>query len=187
MKRPNFLEGVAVALIVSVVGSALAWGLAPLIGRNGAKLLLITGIGLVYLVYLLVRSEVRVGRITTVAIWIALTGLAWIAGMPLLLLLLLQLGFIWLVRSLYFYSSPLAGLLDLGLISVGSITALWAIFYTGSLFLGLWTFFLTQALFIAIPSSWRADSSSSQTTEKDSFARAYRSAEAAVRKLSAIR
>ena len=187
MNRPNFLEGVVVALTISVVGSALAWGLTPLIGRNGTKLLLITGIGLAYLVYLLVRSEARVGRITTLVVWLALTGLAWFAGIPMMLLLLIQLGFIWLVRSLYFYSSPLAGVLDLGLITVGSIIALWTMFYTGSLFLGLWTFFLTQALFIAIPSSWRADSSSCQSIETDSFARAYRSAEAAVRKLSTIR
>ena len=137
MKRPTFFEGVAVALVLSIVGAALTWLATNFIGRDGALFGLISGLGFLYLLYLLVRSKTRVGRITTVATWAVVTIMTWIAGLPIMFLLLLQVGFIWLVRSLYFYSSALAGLLDLGLIATSLITAFWAAFHSGSLFLGL--------------------------------------------------
>lgn len=187
MKQPTFLEGVAVAVVLSVLGSAFALVMTPLFGRTGTLYLLVSGISFVYLVYLLTRSNQRVGRITTVVLWMVVTGLAWIAGLPLILLALVQVGFIWLARSLYFYSSVLAALADLGLVALSLMTAYWSAAHTGSLFLGVWTFFLMQALFVAIPRQWRAGHTERQLPPEDPFQRALRNAEAAVRKLSAIR
>jgi hypothetical protein len=187
MKQPSFFEGVAVAIVLSILGSAFAWLLTPVFGRSGVLYLLITGISFVYMVYLLARSRERIGRITTIVLWIAVTGLAWLAGLPWLLLGLVQVGFIWLVRSLYYYSSVLTSLMDLGLTALGVVVSIWATAHSGSLFLGLWTFFLMQALFVAIPKQWRGTGSIQQIKQDEAFQRAYRSAEAAVRKLSTIR
>jgi hypothetical protein len=187
MKQPSFFEGVAMAIALSILGSAFAWVLTPVFGRSGVMYLLITGISFVYMVYLLARSRERVGRITTVVLWIAVTGLAWLVGLPWLLLGLVQVGLIWLVRSLYYYSSVLTSLMDLGLTALSVVVSFWAAAHSGSLFLGIWTFFLMQALFVAIPKQWRSGDSAPQLTRDDAFQRAYRSAEAAVRKLSTIR
>jgi hypothetical protein len=187
MKQPNFFEGVAIAIALSVLGSAFAFALTPELGRSGVMYLLITGISFVYTLYLLARSRERVGRITTIVLWVAVTGLVWLAGLPWLLLGLVQVGFIWLVRSLYFYSSVLTSLMDLGLTALSLFIAFWAAAHTESLFLGIWTFFLMQALFVVIPKQWRADISVRQTLQEDTFQHAFRSAEAAVRKLSTLR
>lgn len=187
MNQPGFFEGVAVALVLSIIGSAFAWVLTPVFGRSGVMYLLITGISFVYIVYLLARSRERVGRITTVALWIAVTGLAWLVGLPWLLLGLVQVGCIWLVRSLYYYSSVLTSIMDLGLTAFSVVVSFWAAAHSGSLFLGMWTFFLMQALFVAFPKQWRDRGGARQMTQDEAFQRAYRSAEAAVRKLTTIR
>jgi len=186
MKMPSFFEGVAVAVVLSIIGSAFAMVLTPLFGRIGVMHLLATGISFVYLLYLLTRSRERVGRISTVVLWVAVTVLAWFAGLPVLLFGLVQVGFIWLVRCLYLHSSVLSALLDLGLTATSLIVAFWAAVHSGSLFLSLWTFFLLQALFVAIPPIWRSGRGAQPNSYDEAFQRAYRSAEAAVRKLSTL-
>jgi hypothetical protein len=185
-KQPNFLEGVAVAIALSVLGSAFALVLTPLFGRSFIGYVLISGISFFYLIYLLARSRERVGRITTVALWMAVTGLVWLIGLPWFLLGVVQVGFIWLVRSLYFYSSVIAALTDLGLTATSVIVAYWAATHTGSLFLSIWTFFLMQALFVAIPKQWRTRRGDQQPLQDDAFQRAFCNAEVAVRKLSTL-
>ena len=64
LKHPNFFEGVAVAFALSVLGSAFALVLAPLFGRSFVGYVLISGVSFIYLIYLLARSQERVGRIT---------------------------------------------------------------------------------------------------------------------------
>jgi len=187
-KRPTFLEGVGVAVAVSVLGSASAMVLTSLFGRGVTLYLLAAVVGFTYLVYLLARSRQRVGRITTVVFWLSATAIAWFTAVPLVVFTVMQLGFLWLVRSLYFHASVLSALLDLGLTAFSLITALWALVHTGSVFLGIWTFFLLQALFVVIPRKMQTDNGNTKAhLEDDSFQLAYRSAEAAVRKLSTLR
>jgi len=188
MKTPTFLEGVLVALVASLVGSVLFTALAPSLGSAAVLRLLISGIGLGYLLYLLRRSRERVGRITVVAVW-GLAALAlWLLHPPFALYLALHIGLVWLVRSLYFYASVLSALTDLGLNGLALATAIWAITHTGSLFLGVWCFFLVQALFVAIPHELGAKGARqpSAANPDDRFQHAHRAAEAAVRKLSSI-
>jgi len=188
MKQPTFFEGVAVALATSLLGSALYSVLSSAFPAGTVLRLLIAGIGLAYVLYLLSRSRERVGRVTVVVGWTLVTGVIWFIEPPLLPYVLVQLGFIWLTRSLYFYSSVLPALADFGLNGLSLASAIWAAGQTGSVFLSLWCFFLVQALFVAIPARLgrRNRGTPAGPENEDRFQRAHRTAEAAVRKLSSI-
>jgi hypothetical protein len=81
-------------------------------------------------------------------------------------------------------------MLDAGLSGLALAAAVWAAISTGSLFLALWCFFLVQALFVAIPNRMSAPRNHGRRAQKsasavdDDFERAYRNAEAAVRRLA---
>lgn len=182
MRRPNFLEGAAVALIAALAGAltyaALAWALPA----GTALRLLVAGLGLGYLIYLLGRCPTRAGRLATLALWFAAAAVLWLLSPPLPLYVAGHLGLPWLARSLHYHSGPLAALADLGLTGLGLTAAVGAYLHTGSPFLALWSLFLVQALFVFIPERGAAP-----TGEVDRFQRAFQTAEAAVRKLSATR
>jgi hypothetical protein len=185
LRAPTFLEGTIVALGAALAGT-LAYGAFHLVLPGAVALrLLIAGLGLGYLLYLLGRSRERVGRLTTLAVWLAAAGLLWVLPAPLPLYLLAHLAMLWLARSLYFHQGPLAGLADLGLTGSGVIAAVGAYLHTGSLFLSLWCLFLVQALFVFIPRRTEAGGGKG-TDEEDRFRRAHRAAEAAVQRLSSI-
>ncbi len=186
MKQPTFLEGVAVALAVSLAGGVSYAALDAVFPGVPVLRLLIAGIGLAYVVYLLSRSPERVGRVTAGAAWLLVAGSALVhapapAALP--------------VRAPgHPLADPLAVLLfqrcclrcaDLGLNGLGLSSAIWALTRTGSVLLGIWCFFLVQALFVVIPKSIRRKPGAGQAGhEEDRFQHAYRSAETAVRKLS---
>jgi hypothetical protein len=115
-----------------------------------------------------------------------MAGMLWFIQPPLLLYVCLHLGAIWLIRSLYFYSSALSALADLGLNGLSLAAAVWAVTRTGSVFLGVWCFFLVQALFVAIPKriGRRPGTGQDGHDSEARFQHAYRAAETAVRKLS---
>jgi hypothetical protein len=188
MKQPTFPEGVAVALAASLAGGAAFNALDLIFPGTSPLRLLIAGISLVYVIYLLGRSPERVGRVMTIAAWLTVAGVLWFTQPPLPLYLCLHLGAIWLIRSLYFYSSMLSALADLGLNSLALSAAIWAITRTNSVFLGLWCFLLVQALFIVIPKQAfrRSAANRAGQADTDRFLHAYRNAEAAVRKLSSV-
>lgn len=181
MRKPTFAEGAGVALLIALAGalaySALDWGFAG----EAALRLLASGLGLAYMLYLLGRSNERIGRVTTLALWLAATGLLWVLSLPLSLYLAAQLAMIWLTRSLYFHQRVTAALADLGLIGLGLIGALGTFLHTGSLFLSLWCLFLVQALFVFIPSRAQA---AGENPDDDRFRRAQQAASAAVQRLS---
>lgn len=186
MKHPTFLEGVAVALIASLVGGALYSALSSVFASGSVLRPVIAGIGFAYVVYLLGRSREPVGRITTLAIWALVAGAAWFMHPPLTLYVLVHLGAIWLIRSLYFYSSVLSALADLGLNALGLAAAIWAVKQSGSLFASIWCFFLVQALFVAIPARLSRKTEKPDRDSEDRFQHAHRAAEMALRKLSSI-
>ncbi|MEN8206032.1 MAG: hypothetical protein ABFS24_08465 [Pseudomonadota bacterium] len=186
MKQPTFLEGVSVAITISLAGSMLFTAMGVVLPGVPLLRLLIAGIGLAYVVYLLNRSPEHVGRITAAAAWLLVAGILWFTEPPLLLYVFVHLGAIWLIRSLYFYSSALSALADLGLNGLGLAAAIWAVTRTGSVFLGIWCFFLVQALFVTIPKSINRKPGTGHAghEREDRFHRAHRVAEAAVCKLS---
>lgn len=186
MKPPTFLEGAGVALAISLAGGVLYAAMDTVFPHVPVLRLLIAGIGLAYVVYLLRRSPERVGRVTALAAWLLVASVLWFTQPPLLLYVCGHLGTLWLIRSLYFYSSGLSALADLGLNGVALSAAIWAVTRTGSVFLAIWCFFLVQALFAVIPKSIprKPVKTAAGLTSEDRFQHAYRAAETAVRKLS---
>ncbi len=188
MKRPGFLQGVGVALLAALLGEVLFVALSPLLGSVTALYLVIASASFFYILYLLRHSGIRLGRITTLLAWLSITvATAW-AGPPLMLYVLIHVAMIWLVRSLYFYSSLLPALADLGLNAVAVAAVVWATVQSGSLLLALWCFFLLQAMFVAIPRNMNKSSSQArgEEAEPDRFAQAHRTAQSALRKLSSV-
>jgi hypothetical protein len=186
MKRPTFFEGVGVALAASLTGGVLFSVLATVFAGGAVMRVLIAGLGLAYVLYLLRRSRERVGRIVVVAAWLSAAAVIGLLHPPLVLYLLLHIGLIWLIRSLYFYNSALSSLADLALTGLAVTAAVWALTVTGSLLLGLWCFFLVQALFVTIPDNLprKPVAPPSVAGGDDHFEHAHQVAQAALRKRS---
>jgi hypothetical protein len=186
MKSSTLFEGIIVALISSFVGSVIYFALSSVFSDSFLIRLLISGLSFSYILYLLSRSKEHIGRVTVASIWSLGIISLWFIWPPITLFVLMHIVAIWLVRSLYFYSSLLSSLADLALNGFSVAAAFWAASHTGSLFLTIWCFFLTQALFVLIPTRIRKKASTTATSlqNEDKFQHAYRAAEAAVRKLS---
>jgi len=185
MNRPGFLHGVFVAAILGFFASAIVATLTPFAGLGAVVRLVIPMLGLAYLLYLLNRSRERLGRITTLTLWSAMAAATWWIAPPLPLYLLIHVGAVWLVRSLYFYSGIMPALMDLGLNALSVSAAVWAITRSGSVFLATWCFFLVQALFVAIPPAVQRKAKPELNTAADNegFECARRQADAALRQL----
>lgn len=183
MKRPSFFQGVIVAAILGFFASAIVATLTPFVGLGPVVRLVIPALGLAYLLYLFGRNEERTGRVTTLSLWAALAAATWWAAPPLPLYLLIHVGAIWLVRSLYFYSGVMPALMDLGVSALSVFATVWAISRTGSVFLATWCFFLVQALFVAIPPAIKARRNNQATRESEKFDQAKRNADKALRQL----
>ena len=188
MKRPTFLEGVVIALATAALAGISHVALTAILPSSVVLRALVAGIGFGYVIYLLVRSPEPVGRTTAFAGWLIATGAVAVIDPPFALHVLTQLVLIWLIRSLYFYSSVLPGLADLVLTGASLVAATWAAIETGSVAMAVWCLFLVQASFIAIPPTMRrsAPRSSRNGGVEDPFMRAHRAAETALRKLSTV-
>ncbi|HVJ31097.1 MAG TPA: hypothetical protein VNA66_12370 [Gammaproteobacteria bacterium] len=184
-RMPSLGLGLVAALILSACGAALLAALAPWLGPGVALRAVIALLGLAYVLYAIGRSGERVGRITTLVCWLVVASGAWLAGLPLVAYVLVHLGAVWLVRSLYYYSGLMPALADLGVTLLGAAFAVWAAQRADSAWLALWCFFLVQAFHVSIPASLAR--SSTPAAPDDAFARAHRAAEAAVRRLSSAR
>jgi len=184
---PSFGHALGAALVFSIGGAAVLAALGPLVGTGTALRIVIALLGLAYVLYLVARSGERVGRITTIAVWIAGACIAWFAGLPFVAYALVHLGLVWLVRSLYYYSGLLPALADFGLCLLGAAFAAWAAQRSGSAWLAFWCFFLAQAFHLLIPASLNERSGNATDATDDAFTRAHRAAESAVRRLSSAR
>lgn len=185
MKKHFFLHGVIVAAILAFFASAVVATLTPFVGLGGVLRLVIPGLALAYLLYLLGRGAERTGRVTVLSLWSALALISWWFAPPLPLYLLIHVGAVWLVRSLYFYSGMLPALMDLGLSALSVSAAVWAATRSGSMFLATWCFFLVQALFVTIPPTLKSRQQAKQNTtvDNETFDNARRQADRALRQL----
>ena len=185
MKRPSFLHGVVVAAVFGFFASAVVATLTPFVGLGAVVRLVIPALGLAYLLYLFSRSPERVGRVTTISLWSALAVVTWWLAPPLPLYLLIHVGAVWLVRSLYFYAGLVPALMDLGISALSVSATVWAITRSGSVFLATWCFFLVQALFVTIPPSATKKTRQERVTAVDNeiFDKAKRQADQALRQL----
>ena len=184
MKSSTLFEGIFVALISSFVGSVFYFSLSSVFSDSFLIRLLISGLSFGYILYLLSRTNERIGRISVMAIWSVSVITLWFIWPTITVFVLMHLIAIWLVRSLYFYSSLFSSLADLALNGFSVVVALWAASHTGSLFLTIWCFFLTQALFVLLPTSIKKSTPPTPFKNEDEFQHALRAAETAVHKLS---
>ncbi len=186
MNKPGLFEGIIVAIVISLAGGILAELVAVFAPTHmGIRLwlpLLVSG----YLIYLLKRSEDHKGRIVMLTLWFFLTLGGLLLDASLITFIVIQLAAIWIIRSLYFHASVLPSLLDLGLVGLGQIAAVWALLQTGSVMTAIWSFFLTQSLFVLIPAFKRNRDLGNHhnPVEQNRFQSAHRVALDAVRKLS---
>ena len=185
MKKATFMEGVGLALIASVVVASLFTVMSSMFIGGSLFNLLVAALSFVYVLYLLMRSKERVGRVSVTVIWFAITLTSLLFVSSIMLYLAIQLIMIWLIRSLYFYNSVFSALLDLAMTVMSLVVAMWALSISGSLFLTFWSFFLVQALFVYIPKNFsrQKESGFSDQFKDDKFEYAYHAAEIAVGKL----
>ncbi|HET8698058.1 MAG TPA: hypothetical protein VFO94_11255, partial [Gammaproteobacteria bacterium] len=152
-RRPSLGLGISAGFVLSMGGAAVLAALWPLVGYGVALRAVVALLGFAYVLYVLGRSGERVGRVTTVAAWALAAALAWASGIPFVAYVLVHVGLIWLVRSLYFYSGVLPALADLGLSVLGAAFAVWAAHRSGSALLAFWCFFLVQAFHVLLPAA----------------------------------
>lgn len=187
MRRPTFLHGAVAAGILALLASVAVTALRSIAIFPGCYQLVIAAMGLAYLLYVLTVSSERVGRVTTLSLWAGMSLILWLFDTPVGLYLMAQIGAMWLIRSLYFYSSVISAFIDLALNFAALATAYWAAVHTGSVFLTAWCFFLVQALWVAIPPAVKREARGLHAARPDTekFERARLRAEKAIQQLFA--
>lgn len=183
MKKPNLLDGILAAILITVCTGSISLILSSFITDNTLFKILLSFSTLSYLIYLLKRSQTQIGWFVVIMTWGFINFGSWLMGLSLIEQVILQIGLIWLVRSLYFHSSILTGFLDLGLILTGLAGSIWAILNTNNEIIALWTFLLLQSLFTLIP-NLRLSPANNKIDNTSTFQSSHRVALEAVRKLS---
>ena len=183
MKKPvSFLEGVFIALVMSVFAAlaynALVWVFGTLLSAK----LVVCSLSLIYILYILKRAPRSFVRLGLLA-WGVVTFILMIAYVSFITLLISQLVLIWLARSYAHYPSLLPAMMDVALLGLGYALCVAVFWQTAWISLAVWTFFLTQALFCFIPNKARKGIAHSER-DGEQFTRAYRNAEVAIRALS---
>ena len=183
MKSASFKEGILLALVSSLVGAISYTALLPIVDGELAICFTIACLGLGYIIYLLKRSDERIGLLSTIVVWAVITAALFLFIPSPLLFLTTQLGFIWIIRSLYFYASVISALADLALVSFSLMATIWATYQTESLFLSIWCCLLVNSLFVFIPVDMkqRVDRSGPAAMQVDRFQQAYQAAESALK------
>lgn len=186
MRQISILNGIAFAIIISLISALLIHLLPLILTISNSYRLTIAVLSLAYLIYLFRYSEVRRGRVIVFIAWMSINFAAWFFNLSLINLIAINLLTIWLVRSLYFHSSISAATLDLLLVAMSAGAGTWALLHTSSPVAAAWCFFLCQSLFSAIPQSSLSVNKISPDNRKDTgrFEAAHRVAMDAVRKLS---
>ncbi len=185
MSKQGFLEGVIVALVISIAGSVFYSAMSRFGSETQTVCYMIALINFVYCVYLLTRSDQNAGRIIMLICWLLMTIVILMFKPQVLEFILYNVCTIWMLRCLYHHSNLISAMLDLVLNILSVLVALWALFHSGSVFLSLWSFFLVQALFIIIPGNRKSSTVyQSKPNNNTKFDHALRLAQSAVDMLS---
>ena len=187
MHRPTLLEGVLVALVLSLsvsplvvlgqlsVGSLLAW-----------KMVLVA-MTYTYICYLLARSGRRSGRVTLGLLALTVLLVSLVLSLRFVTMLLLCVTLMWGMRSYAYSRSLVSAVLQGGVCVLGCSAALMGYRHSGSLVLATWSFFLVQAAFVLIPAQCLRrpvmPAGATQGDTPDGFGRAYHAAEQALERL----
>lgn len=151
MQRPTLLEGVFVALVLSLLAGPMVALLYSLVGSLLAWKTALVVIAYTYMCYLLVQGGRRSGRVTLglLALAVLLAGMAF--DLRLTSLLLLCVALIWGIRSVAYSRSLVSALLQGGVCVLGCGAVLMVYGHSGSFAWAIWSFFLVQAAFVLIP------------------------------------
>ena len=184
MKALTFWRGVLLAVLISVVAAVLHTVLAKMLGSAISLRLVILVAALSFVLALLAHAPRQSGRVVAALAWLALAGVLLVFNPALTLWLLLQTGFIWLLRSLQRYDSLIPAGIDALLSAFALAAAIATAQHTHSLFLALWSYFLVQALVAFIPPRPARIGNTPSVPRGTDFESAYRNAQTALRNLS---
>ena len=188
MYRPTLLEGILVALVLSLSVSPLVVLVQLAVGSLLAWKMGVMAVAYTYICYLLMRSGRKSGRVTlgVLALTVLLAGLVFNVRFPTILLLCVTL--IWGIRSCAYSRSLVPTVLQGGVCGLGCGAALLIYGHSGSLALAIWSFFLIQAAFVLIPAQglrWPAmPLGVTPGGAPDGFGRAYHAAQQALERLT---
>lgn len=177
----RFGPSLLLALALAIVGAVSHLALAPWLGGADSLRFALLLVGTLYWFALLASAPRRSGRMLALAAWCVLCAALAVLWPPLWLWLFGATGSFWLLRSLQRYQSLLPAAADAALSAFALAFAVVAAEHTHSIFLALWCYFLGQALVALVP---RGTGSLRATVEACDFDASYRSAEAALRRLS---
>ena len=186
MNKSTFLREVAVAIALSCAGSVLYISLSQIVSPITGLKCIIGIVSLCYSGYLLARCPAMPGRVTVAVAWFLVAAACWFGNLTLGSFLLIQVGMIWVIRSVFYHRSPVGALLDLLLNGLSVAASAWSMVHSESLFMSLWSFFLVQALFVAIPARFKPLAKGNRQPDRQ-FQRAHQAAQAAIAKLSSVR
>jgi len=178
MNAAGFWRGVLLAFVLSAIGAAAFWLLAPFTGTHIAIRLVLLMVASAYLLDLLLQRPNRAGRLLVAASWLAISAGLLVLNPPLWLWLGLLASFPWLLRNLGSHARPLPALLDAAVVLIAAAVGMATLRHSGSVGLALWSFLLLQALATSFSTTPRTPVASS-----DRFTSAQRNAEAALRRL----
>lgn len=188
MQRPTLLEGVLVALVLSLLAAPSVALLYSLVGSLLAWKVVVVVMAYTYMCYLLVQCGRRSGRITLglLALAVLLAGVA--LDLRLTSLLLLCVALIWGIRSFAYSRSLVSAVLQGGVCVLGCGAALVVYGHSHSFALAIWSFFLVQAAFVLIPARLTrrptADIGEAVEGAPDGFGRAHHAAAQALDRLA---
>jgi hypothetical protein len=188
MHRPTLLEGVLVALVLSLSVSPLVVFLQLAIGSLLAWKIGIMVLAYTYMCYLLTRSRRRSGRVTLGLLALTVLLASFVLNLRFPTILLLCVTLMWAVRSFAYSRSLVSAVLQGGVCVLGCGAALIVYGHRGSLALAIWSFFLVQAAFVLIPAQFiRRSATPGGTTlgdASDGFRLAYHAAKQALERLT---
>jgi len=188
VNKVTFIEGAGIALLISIAGSVFFTGMVSLLSGGFVFKLLVMLVSLGYIIYLLMRSAEKSGRVTVLFSWLLTMLINYLLVDSALLFVSFHIAAIWLIRSFYYYNSVLSSLTDLVVTAFSLVATVIAWHSTHSLLISLWCFFLIQALYVYIPRQFSGKTLPSipDSLSGQGFERAYKCAEIAIRKLSTL-
>lgn len=184
MKRLAFADALLFAAVLSAAGTVLAHLLSPLLGVALISRGLCSLLALAYVLFLVLRSRLKRGRVSLLALWMAAAFAIALLCPSLLSMAAAHLTLIWLTRALLFHASVMTALADLAVTALSLAAGCWALVETGSLFASLWSLCLAQACCALLP--LRRDRGSARDADQR-FRHAARAADEALRALNPSR
>lgn len=191
MASLSFFRSALIALALSAAASVIYLSATTFFGTDLAIRLTISAVTFGYILYLLGKADVAFGKISFISVYLVSIAAFLYLWPDIVVYALCHVGFIWLVRTVYYHSNFFYALADLVLSVVGFGAALGAVMQSHSVFMSFWSFFLAQALILPALHyffSKRQPKGSSMAAQNQRsqprFHQAHRSAQEALRKLA---